>query len=127
MARHSKVSEWLTEERLNLIRMWAREGLTDEQIAGKIDISRSTLWEWKKNNPTLENALNESKDFADSQVENALFQAALAGNTTAQIFWLKNRRRDRWADHPVPVVAQVEIENDPLSRAFEELENGCPF
>ena len=27
-----------------------------------------------------------------------LYRNALAGNTTAQIFWLKNRRPDRWRD-----------------------------
>jgi hypothetical protein len=26
------------------------------------------------------------------------YRNALAGNTTAQIFWLKNRRPDRWRD-----------------------------
>ena len=31
-------------------------------------------------------------------VENALFKNAIEGNTTAQIFWLKNRRPDKWRD-----------------------------
>ena len=35
----------------------------------------------------------------DYKVENALLQSALAGNTTAQIFWLKNRRPDKWRDN----------------------------
>jgi hypothetical protein len=30
--------------------------------------------------------------------EESLYRNALAGNTTAQIFWLKNRRPDRWRD-----------------------------
>ena len=34
----------------------------------------------------------------DYQVENALLSSALDGNTTAQIFWLKNRRPDKWRD-----------------------------
>ena len=123
MGRPSKATEWLTEERLNLIRMWCRDGLTEEQIAHKIDVGVSTFSEWKKRYPKLQDALKEGKEFADSQVENALFQAAIAGNTTAQIFWLKNRRRDKWADHPTPVFAQIEFESDPLSLAFEELEN----
>ena len=35
---------------------------------------------------------------ADFQIENALFKSALDGNVTAQIFWLKNRRPDKWRD-----------------------------
>ena len=31
-------------------------------------------------------------------MEESLYRNALAGNTTAQIFWLKNRRPDRWRD-----------------------------
>ena len=34
----------------------------------------------------------------DFAVENALLKKALSGDVTAMIFWLKNRRRDRWRD-----------------------------
>ena len=33
-------------------------------------------------------------------VENALFKNAIEGNVTAQIFWLKNRKPDKWRDKP---------------------------
>ncbi len=39
-------------------------------------------------------------DYYDYQVENALLNKALGGDTTAQIFWLKNRRPDKWRDKP---------------------------
>ena len=42
-----KYQEWLEPEKLILIEGWARDGLTDEQIAKNIGISRSTLNEWK--------------------------------------------------------------------------------
>ena len=35
---------------------------------------------------------------SDARVEESLYRNALAGNTTAQIFWSKNRRPDRWRD-----------------------------
>jgi hypothetical protein len=35
---------------------------------------------------------------SDDRVEESLYRNALGGNTTAQIFWLKNRRPDRWRD-----------------------------
>ena len=36
--------------------------------------------------------LKKGKEVVDYQVENALLASALDGNTTAQIFWLKNRK-----------------------------------
>ena len=38
------------------------------------------------------------REASDARVEESLYRNALAGNTTAQIFWLKNRRPDRWRD-----------------------------
>ena len=40
----------------------------------------------------------KSKEQADSEVEKSLYQTALDGNTTAQIFWLKNRKAKEWRD-----------------------------
>ncbi|HIU30849.1 MAG TPA: helix-turn-helix domain-containing protein, partial [Candidatus Caccousia avistercoris] len=39
------------------------------------------------------------------------------GNTTAQVFWLKNRRPDRWRDKPAPAEAE---EDDGLFQALAE-------
>ena len=43
-----KYEEWLTEEGITLLEGWARDGLTDEQIAKNMGVSHSTLYEWKK-------------------------------------------------------------------------------
>ena len=43
-----KYQEWLTEEGLLQLESWARDGLTDEQIASNMGISRETLSQWKK-------------------------------------------------------------------------------
>jgi hypothetical protein len=43
-------------------------------------------------------ALKRGREASDARVEESLYRNALAGNTTAQIFWLKNRRPDRWRD-----------------------------
>ena len=116
----AKYTEWLTEEGLIQIEGWARDGLIDEQIAQNMGISYSTFREWKKKFSALSAVLKKSKDVVDRQVENALFKSAIgfeyeeetvtnAGdvvavrkyskpNTTAQIFWLKNRKRNQWTD-----------------------------
>lgn len=83
-----------------MLRGWARDGLADTQIAHNMDIAVSTLYEWKKNHSEISEALKKGKEVADYQVENALYQAALDGNVTAMIFWLKNRKASIWRDKP---------------------------
>lgn len=116
----AKYTYWLTEEGLLLIEGWARDGLTDKQISKNIGISESTLNDWKKKFPEFSESLKQSKEIADRQVENALHKTALGfyyeedmvtnqgdvvrvkkyskPNTTAQIFWLKNRKPADWRD-----------------------------
>jgi hypothetical protein len=90
--------DWLTEEKLILLRGWARNGLTDEQIAHNMGIATGTLYEWKKKYTEINEALKESKEIADIAVENALYLKALNGDTTAMIFWLKNRKSKDWRE-----------------------------
>ena len=119
-----KYQEWLTKEGLLRLQGWARDGLTDEQIATNMGISVASLYNWKRDHLEIFEALKDGKDVADRQVENALFKSALGytfdevtkelkddelvvtkvvhkevqPNTTAQIFWLKNRKRAEWRD-----------------------------
>ena len=121
-----KFQEWLTPEGLLKIAGWARDGLIDEQIAQNIGIRAATLYEWKKRFPEISEALKKGKEVVDRQVENALLKRALGyeyeevkekfeggiltertvtrkevvADTTAQIFWLKNRKPDTWRDKP---------------------------
>lgn len=95
-----KYEKWLKAENLLLLEGWARDGLTDEQIAKNMGISYSTLKDWKNKYSAISAALKKGKEVVDYQVENALLSSALDGNTTAQIFWLKNRRPDKWRDKP---------------------------
>lgn len=123
----SKYMGWLSDERLEILRGWARRGLTNEQIAENIGIAPCTLYDWQKKQPKIAEALKTGKDYADVQVENALYKRAVGysydevsveespkGTTTrtttkmvipdtvAGIFWLKNRRPQDWRDKPVP-------------------------
>ena len=84
--------------RLDEIADWCRNGATEEEMAARLGISRYSFIEYKKQFSDFSDILKKTKDFVDGQVENALLQSALAGNTTAQIFWLKNRRPDKWRD-----------------------------
>ncbi len=93
-----KYQKWLEPEGLTLLTGWARNGLTDEQIAHNMGINKATLYDWIKKYPDISDSLKGGKEVVDIQVENALLKNALSGNITAQIFWLKNRRPDKWRD-----------------------------
>ena len=115
-----KINEWLEKDKLILLEGWARDGLTDEQIAKNIGINRTTLYDWKKKEANIADALKKGKEVIDFEVENALLKRALgyeyeeetyengiltkkvkkhvAPDTTAQIFWLKNRKPNNWKD-----------------------------
>lgn len=109
-----KYQKWLEPENLILLEGWARDGLTDEQIAKKIGINAGTLYDWIKKYPEISKSLKRGKEVVDFQVEKALLSSALEGNTTAQIFWLKNRRPDKWRDKQ---------KEDTNAEALERLDN----
>lgn len=123
---NGKYKEWLKPEKLALLGEWAESGLIDEQIAKNVGIACSTLYEWKLKYPEIAEALKKGKEVVDLEVENALLKRALGyiveekkieengiggektittikhipGDTTAQIFWLKNRKPNKWRDKP---------------------------
>ena len=76
-----KYEEWLTPEKLTLLEAWARDGLTDEQIAKNMGIAESTLYAWKGKYPEFSEALKKGKEVVDIQVENALFKRAMGYKT----------------------------------------------
>lgn len=151
-----KYQEWLEPEGLLKIEGWAREGLTDEQIAHNMGIAVSTLNNWKKDHVEILESLKKGKEVIDLQVENALLRRALGysykettselitnvdgerklvvtkivekevvPDTTAQIFWLKNRRPDKWRDkQDVQVSGVLETEKSKLDNIIQQMRGG---
>ena len=146
----AKYNEWLTNEGLIKIEGWARDGLTDEKIADKIGIKRQTLYDWKKKYSVFSDTLKRGKEIIDRQVENSLLKRALGyeydevttttfpdgkeetkrvtkhvlPDTTAQIFWLKNRKPDEWRDKKdVNLSGDIGIA-ETLKKARERVKNG---
>ncbi|MBU3101934.1 MULTISPECIES: hypothetical protein [Clostridium] len=109
-------SKWNdVKDKLLLVEAWARDGLIEEQIAHNLGISVSTLEVYKKEHQEFSRAIKKGKEISDIEVENALNKRALgysyvevkttteitkevAADTTAQIFWLKNRKPKEWRD-----------------------------
>ena len=107
-------------------------GSTDKELADILEVAEDTIYEWKNVHPEFSEALKRGKGQADAQVAKSLFKRAngyshkavkilqYEGNpvevnyteryppdTTACIFWLKNRQPDKWRD-------RQEIKHDGL-------------
>lgn len=76
-----KYQDWLTQEGLTKLEGWARDGLTDEQIANNIGIGTTTLYNWKKRYVEIVEALKKGKEVVDREVEGSLLRRA-KGYTT---------------------------------------------
>ena len=86
------------EDYLNITK-WAGLGLSETQIADNLGVGISTITRNKNRNERFEQALKKGKAKAIEQVTNALFNNAVHdNNTTAQIFYLKNRDSTNWSD-----------------------------
>ena len=97
-------------------------GATDKQLAESFSVTEKTINAWKKDYPEFCKSVKEAKDYADSNVVNSLYQQALSGNVTAQIFWLKNRQKEQWRDkHEVEHTGTVAHKVDNASD--DELED----
>ncbi len=107
----AKIDEWLEKDKLILLEGWARDGLTYEQIANNMGIGLTTLKEWRQKEPTIQSTLKKGREVVDFEVENALLKNALSGNVTAQIFWLKNRKKNEWRERVELPIDSKEISN----------------
>jgi hypothetical protein len=103
----------------------AELGATDIEVADFFEVDVRTIYRWKHDHPQFCQALKAGKESADERVERSLYQKAIgyeqeevkifmprgatepvyapfrakiAPDTTAAIFWLKNRRSQEWRD-----------------------------
>jgi hypothetical protein len=119
MARPSKYQPEFAEQAAKLCRL----GATDRELAEFFKVAESTLNLWKLQYQEFSESLKRGKDEADARVEQSLYRRALGyshdavhvsnfqgavtltpivehhpPDTTACIFWLKNRRPVDWRD-----------------------------
>ena len=101
----------------------AKLGATDKDLADAFDVTEMTINRWKSDHPAFLLSLKSGKHFADAEVASKLFHRATGyehpdvdikvvdgqivitdlvkhypPDTTAAIFWLKNRRPDLWRE-----------------------------
>jgi hypothetical protein len=73
-------------------------GMSISQIATALGCSERAIYKNKNTNNQLMQALKNGRAKGLVKVANALYQDAIKGNTTAQIFYLKNRDPENWSD-----------------------------
>jgi len=105
-------------------------GLTDDEMARVFDVSKQTLNTWKQKYPEFLDSLKEGKPLADARVANALYNKALGyekndkhypPDTTACIFWLKNRQPEKWRDK-----TEVISDNTTVAEALKAMADKLP-
>lgn len=120
--------------------------MTDEELSKRMGVSRGTFYDWIKKFPDISDAIKKGKEVVDYEVQQTLFKSALGyktketrtetyedggsktiiierdvpPNVTAQIFWLSNRRPDKWRRKPEPVPDTTALE------AAREILEGVP-
>ena len=74
-----RVSKYVTNVKPNLflIEHWVRDGMTDEQIAKRLNVAYSTFREYIKKYPELSAVLKKNKEIADYEVEESLYKKCI--------------------------------------------------
>lgn len=135
------------KEFIEQARKLCRLGSTDEDLADFFKVSIRTISNWKSEHAEFLRALKGGKEEADDRVERSLYQKAVGythdavhfssfqgavtatpyrehvpPDTTAAIFWLKNRRKESWRDRQELTGA----DGAPLSIAVVRFDNNNP-
>ena len=135
-------SKWeQVKDKLTLVEGWARDGLTNEQIASNLGIGETTFYKIIKEHSEVSEVLKKGKEIIDYEVENALLKRALGytktlkkqkvtkdgdvveikeevhvpADTTAQIYWLNNRKPKQWRN-------KVDIEDEASKETIKKLD-----
>lgn len=137
MARPSKFKPEFIAQAEKLCKL----GATDMELADFFDVEVRTLYRWKSENEQFCQALKAGKDEADDRVERSLYARAngyehdeveirVVGraivqtpirkyyppDTTAAIFWLKNRRAAEWRE--VKAVELTGADGGPVQQSI---------
>ena len=113
-SKRGKYEEWLTEDGLLKLEAWARNGLTQEELAHNCGCSLSTFKTWCKKYPPISQAISRAREVTDIIVENSLYKSA-NGYTVrlAKTFKLKRVEFD-------PETGRKTMEREYLEEGYEE-------
>ena len=130
-------------------------GFIDAELASFFEVSERTINNWKQAYPEFFQSIKKGKEIADVEVVMALRKRAIgysyeevkveesdqgkkvtkvnkevAGDVGAQVFWLRNRRPDKWSNNPIPdegstVATPVKIEIEVKDARKYEADSEC--
>ena len=83
--KRGKYEDWITDDGLLKVQGWARDGLSNEQIAHNMGITFQTLYKWQDKYSELREALKRGKEVVDREVENALLKRAMGYETVEEV------------------------------------------
>ena len=140
---HTEYKKWLEPDNLTKLRSWARDGLTNEQIAKKIGVKRQTFQRWLSTYSDMSDALKKGKEIVDAEIEDSLISIMKKHTvTTTQYKMVKKdafnlkAERSKFAniyklDHPnatkeevgIAVAEHVDVyEKIPISKTVTEVD-----
>lgn len=140
---HAEYKKWLEPDNLTKLRSWARDGLTNEQIAKKIGVKRQTFQRWLSTYSDMSDALKKGKEIVDAEIEDSLISIMKKHTvTTTQYKMVKKdafnlkAERSKFAniyklDHPnatkeeigIAVAEHVDVyEKIPISKTVTEVD-----
>ena len=96
MARPTKYTEAMGDELIS----WMAQGYSLTAAAGKIGVSRQTVYAWAEEKPEFSDALKHARAASAAWWEDQARITATTGdgNASVVIFALKNRVADEWRD-----------------------------
>lgn len=140
---HAEYKKWLEPDNLTKLRSWARDGLTNEQIAKRIGVKRQTFQRWLSTYSDMSDALKKGKEIVDAEIEDSLISIMKKHTiTTTQYKMVKKdafnlkAERSKFAniyklDHPnatkeevgIAVAEHVDVyEKIPISKTVTEVD-----
>lgn len=133
--RPTKFEPWMVRVGKSLFRL----GATNDQVAEAFDVAPSTIDNWLAQNEEFLGA-SKFRELPDSEIERSLFERAkgyttpdgqhIPAHPTSQIFWLKNRKPDKWRDQvETKHSGSVDVNHkaDPASIANQLVTLGTQF
>lgn len=102
------VDQWLTDDGLLLLAAYARDGMTNQEIADKIGVAKKTLTLWIRDYAEIREAINTSKELVDYKVENALLKAALGYSVKETKVIMKLRQGKMTAVEQEQVIKEIQ-------------------
>lgn len=113
------------QPRLLEIAAWCRDGLTDKEIAEKLDISQDSFYVYKNKYTEFSDTLKETKEIADIKVENSLNKNANGYDyeeevvvMKKEIFYNEHGKKQKEVVYPVTISLTKHKEAETKAQQF---------